>query len=831
MKNMKFVWMVLLVLCASASLALADAAFSVNWNAPLNDTTNTSRTITVGYTPWWNDVETVNCTLDINDEAYMIVNQTPLINDTLNEITYTYPADGYYKNFISCWNGSTGHSSEITYFYINTTELTDCAVLDTEGATYYLTAGITGTNDSQICLDVGADNITIDCQGYTIDGVLSRAIGTTYPYTVIKNCIIDGTSIISDVIYFGGLTSGDYGIVQNTSIISPDSQFGIYLRGVHDCLIINNTITGFGGVNVGYSYNNSITNNTIDTSNVGIFSNLDSPDNNFTSNTITTDLGIYIGDLSSGDRITGNNITASVWIEDDDLSDPDADFFNTTISGNIYYAPATSCSGTSFLGCEEIINETECGEHQACFWDGECLQGFDGNCTVIPTEEDCIEMGEGCVWIGTPSWDFCDITASSGNWADGGTERPFNATTPCLQYGEGYSYWLGSGNDWHPYTLNGEVPGGNSTNITDCTTLDIPNHEYDLTADIESSDAYVCMDFEDNNITLNCEGHTISGDGETGEIGIWISAVTGAVVRNCVITDWLTANIHSVGTMTGQVYNNTIEYGYEDGIAIYYPDDLIIHDNFIVYNYYGISIYDGDEGSWIYNNYFNNNFNVWLDSDGYNDWNTTEQAGVRIFEQGPNIGGNYWSGNGTCTGTATPCEILNQTDCNNQLGCVWFEDGESYCMNASPFGPAPCWYFAGGEGGGEVPCNLQLGCSWEIGGYSDFCADANHDGFCDAPLDLYTESTCTAGVDCGNNVDYLPLSGNYSGTPPTPGTFGGISCTVMELVVILSTLAIVIILAVLAYGGQANPALAMLIVIPMLVVLVIAIMQLVGTVC
>jgi len=46
--------------------------------------------------------------------------------------------------------------------------------------------------------------------------------------------------------------------------------------------------------------------------------------------------------------------------------------------------------------------------------------------------------------------------------------------------------------------------------------------------------------------------------------------------------------------------------------------------------------------------------------------------------------------------------------------------------------------------------------------YSDTCNDVDGDGYCDDIYDVYNDSTCTIGVDCSANVDYLPLSRNYS---------------------------------------------------------------------
>lgn len=49
-------------------------------------------------------------------------------------------------------------------------------------------------------------------------------------------------------------------------------------------------------------------------------------------------------------------------------------------------------------------------------------------------------------------------------------------------------------------------------------------------------------------------------------------------------------------------------------------------------------------------------------------------------------------------------------------------------------------------------------------GYSQTCTDANTDGFCDNPFDLYAQATCTQDLDCGNNTDYRALSDDYVGS-------------------------------------------------------------------
>ncbi|MEM5855714.1 MAG: NosD domain-containing protein [Candidatus Aenigmatarchaeota archaeon] len=54
-------------------------------------------------------------------------------------------------------------------------------------------------------------------------------------------------------------------------------------------------------------------------------------------------------------------------------------------------------------------------------------------------------------------------------------------------------------------------------------------------------------------------------------------------------------------------------------------------------------------------------------------------------------------------------------------------------------------------------------------GYSDICTDNNKDGFCDSALNISNMQPCTPGVDCGENVDFWPLSDEYvAPSPPSP---------------------------------------------------------------
>jgi len=108
------------------------------------------------------------------------------------------------------------------------TYLTDCAILDTPGETYYLTQDIINSSAS-ICMNIQADNIVLDCQGHIIDGTgtaytygiyISRSSPTTTNET-IKNCVV------TDNVVGIFLSSSNYNNLSN--IIANYNSWGIYL--------------------------------------------------------------------------------------------------------------------------------------------------------------------------------------------------------------------------------------------------------------------------------------------------------------------------------------------------------------------------------------------------------------------------------------------------------------------------------------------------------------------------------------------------------------------------------------------------------------------------
>ena len=118
--------------------------------------------------------------------------------------------------------------------------ITGCSVLDTPKATYYLVNDIINSSQSY-CINISANNVTLDCQGHLIDGDDSADYGIWIyrdseqaTYITVKNCIVkdwDGANIY--------IKRADYNTFENiTSISSPDK--GIEVQSYTRYNVFNN---------------------------------------------------------------------------------------------------------------------------------------------------------------------------------------------------------------------------------------------------------------------------------------------------------------------------------------------------------------------------------------------------------------------------------------------------------------------------------------------------------------------------------------------------------------------------------------------------------------
>lgn len=258
-----------------------------------------------------------------------IIDQLMIWNRTLsaNEIKMLYEQGTMnqllrYDSFstgeeVACWLGvtdSTNIISALSSTVYATEQVDTCRDLDEEGRIYNLTADINWSGGT--CFIVTAENVTLDCQGYTVNG--SGQTGLTYGFytdqlnTTIKNCIIDRFN--KSIKYY----TADNGLILNTtSITSATGGFGIWLdTNANYNEIINSTgiSTLLYGIYIksASNYNNITNSNGISTVNMGLY--IQASANNQIINstgTSTSFYGIYFNTGSYNQLInsTGTSTT------------------------------------------------------------------------------------------------------------------------------------------------------------------------------------------------------------------------------------------------------------------------------------------------------------------------------------------------------------------------------------------------------------------------------------------------------------------------------------------------------------------------------------------
>jgi len=258
-------------------------------------------------------------------------------------------------------------------------------------------------------------------------------------------------------------------------------------------------------------------------------------------------------------------------------------------------------------------------------------------------------------------------------------------------------------------------------NLTGCAELNVSGLYYNLTTDILNSNESVCMNITATNITLDCHGHTIEGvDADSSDaiaiMGNYSNPVRkDIIIKNCIIKDFFRGIRISGSTYITAINNSFVSQDFSGISMVSNRNNQIINNTFDE-NYRGVYISETDNSNISNNiitdsvNYgiygFADSSNVLINNNYLNNTNNTQIFSPYTFKAD-------WN-----TTNSTGQRIDNKT--GNIGGNYW----------ATPNGT----------------------------GFSQLCADANEDGFCD---EAYTLAQ--------NNIDYLPL---YYELDPSEVWFG-----------------------------------------------------------
>ncbi|MCK5644291.1 MAG: right-handed parallel beta-helix repeat-containing protein, partial [Gammaproteobacteria bacterium] len=199
-----------------------------------------------------------------------------------------------------------------------------CSTLSTPDTIYTLTGNVSSAGT---CFTIGVNNITLDCDGYTINysglSVGYAVNNTGYDNLIVRNCNIlqSGANSHSYAIYVKD--SENSTINNNTIKTSVNWGYGVYFVSSNTCSISDNTIdtsapTGFAiALSLVSSNTNIISNNIITTAGGGgygillsSFSNFNNLSNNIITTTDSNSYGIFISS-SSNNRIYDTDISAT----------------------------------------------------------------------------------------------------------------------------------------------------------------------------------------------------------------------------------------------------------------------------------------------------------------------------------------------------------------------------------------------------------------------------------------------------------------------------------------------------------------------------------------
>ncbi len=147
---------------------------------------------------------------------------------TLNSTIGTLVAWCVYANDTSGNMNDTSCQSGNEFLLTTTDEanITNCTVLDVAGVTYYLINDIPNS-DYTTCMNITANNVTLDCQGYLIDGddsgsygIYARRASATDTNITVKNCNVTDWNY-GIYIYYSNLNN----LTNNT--VSSNQQVGL----------------------------------------------------------------------------------------------------------------------------------------------------------------------------------------------------------------------------------------------------------------------------------------------------------------------------------------------------------------------------------------------------------------------------------------------------------------------------------------------------------------------------------------------------------------------------------------------------------------------------
>jgi len=212
------------------------------------------------------------------------------------------------------------------------------------------------------------------------------------------------------------------------------------------------------------------------------------------------------------------------------------------------------------------------------------------------------------------------------------------------------------------------------TNINSCQILNIPNETYVLTSDITLFAPQLCFNIAADGITLDGNGHTVTGSGGTGVLiagrdnvtvenltlkhftqGMFYTFGHSSLIKNNVV-DSAFEGIRLTGNANDNILeNNIITNTNANGIAIANSERNVVRENSVIFNSgTGIGV-GSSEDNFFVNNIIENNLQNGIGATNSEE-NTIEQNEINN------------NGCGVCFAGGSNNKIINNNINENNLG-------------------------------------------------------------------------------------------------------------------------------------------------------------------
>ncbi|ACL15779.1 GDSL-type esterase/lipase family protein [Methanosphaerula palustris] len=217
------------------------------------------------------------------------------------------------------------------------------------------------------------------------------------------------------------------------------------------------------------------------------------------------------------------------------------------------------------------------------------------------------------------------------------------------------------------------TPTQDSHLITGPVKITVPG-TYTLANDITGSSSQVGIEIASSNVVLEGNEHTISGTGQDGSCGVFVSSsdtpISGVVIRNLKVSNWGYGIYYYQGVTGGTVTGCEVTGNSFAGVVLYSGGDrTTIRGNTITRNIRGVYLANVDGAGVVDNMLKNQNNAVFAGTVTSTVWALPVQAGTNIAG-GPSLGGNYW-GSTAGTGFSDTASDADHDGFSDQQYTVW----------------------------------------------------------------------------------------------------------------------------------------------------------------